>query len=313
MAQTLHFGRAAGLLDLTQPSLTRSVQNLEKEVRAKLLERGSKEVSLTEAGQAVLVDATRILRLADALPGLAQQADTGEAGTVRLAFTAMGAYAVLGELLTEINDRFPAVKVTMTEMVSEDQFDALARGDIDLAVARPPIPQGLDSRLVHSEDMVVAVPSSHELARAPEPVTLEGVFANDYIGYSRDEQRYFHDMCATMLNIDHFLASHNVSEIPAMLALVRAGRGIALVPRSATLLNVDGVVFRQLDPAETRYVSLHLCWNADNSNPALQNLIPSIRSMPPFGQLRGGPMRLTHREIPDTDADVDAEAAGTRV
>lgn len=284
VAEALHFGRAADRLHITQPSLTRNIQNLEKALQSKLLERGGKEVSLTEAGHAVLTDAKRILRITDALPTLARQAESGEVGSIRLAFTAMGAYALLAELLTEVNKLFPAVSIQMVEMVSEAQFDALARGEIDLALARPPIPDIFASRHVHSEEMVVAVPQSHELAYAPEPVTLKGVFAQGYIGYTRSEQRYLHDMCATMLNLDHFLAQHNVSEIPAMLALVRAQRGIALVPRSAMLLNVDGVVYRRIDPAETRLVSLHLCWNSDNSNPALQRLIPFLTSMPLFGE-----------------------------
>lgn len=283
VAEELHFGRAADRLNLTQPTLTRNLQNLERAVRAKLLDRGGKEVSLTVAGSLVLADARRIVSIADALPQLAHRAETGEVGSLRLAFTAMGAYAVLNEFLTFANELFPAVQINIVEMVSEDQFDALARGEIDLGLARPAIPEELAAKLVHSEEMVAALPRGHELAGAQEPISLDGVLTEDYIGYSRQDQKYFHDMCATMLNVDHFLASHSVSEIPAMLALVRAGRGMALVPKSATLLNVDGVVYRRLNPVDSRRVSLNVCWNPDNSNPALQALVPHINRMSGYG------------------------------
>ncbi|MCD4851611.1 LysR family transcriptional regulator [Arthrobacter sp. AK01] len=283
VAEELHFGRAAERLHLTQPTLTRNIQNLERAVHAKLLERGGKEISLTVAGALVLADARRIISIAEALPQLAHKAEAGEVGTLRLAFTAMGAYAVLNEFLTYVNNLFPSVDINIVEMVSEAQFEALANGELDVGLARPAVPEMFGSRHLHSEEMVAALPAGHGLADAPGPLTLEGAMVGDYIAYSSLDQKYFHDMCATMLNLDRFLTSHSVSEIPAMLALVRAGRGMALVPKSATLLRVDGVVYRELDPVESRRVSLSVCWNPDNSNPALRALLPHLDRMPTYG------------------------------
>lgn len=279
VAEAGHFGKAAESLHLTQPSLTRNVQNLEKSLKVSLLTRGGKSVTLTAAGQAVLEDAKRILSIADATPERAKLAASGELGSLKLAFTAMGAYAVLPDVLSLISDKQPGLSVTMSELVSEEQFAALERGTLDLAIARPPIPANVASHLIHSEEMVVALPSNHPQAASVVPLLLQEVLAGDFIAYNQQAQRYFHDTCATMLNVDQFLLTHSVSEIPAMLALVRAGRGIAVVPVSATLLGVHGVVFKQLDPLQTRQVSLYLCWNEHNSNPALQRLLPAFENL----------------------------------
>lgn len=282
ISEELHFGRAAERLSITQPSLTRNIQNLERVMKVPLVERGGRDVSLTQAGEAVLANAKRILSIAESTPTAARLAASGEVGVLRLAFTAIGAYSVLGEFLTKVNELFPSVRIRLVEMVSESQFEALARGSLDLALARPPVPESLRSTLIHSEDMVLAVPAGHRLAQSPGPLSLKDALDDGYIAYSRTTQKYFHDMCATMLNMDQFLASHSVSQIPTMLALVRAQRGIALVPSSATLLNVDGVVYRRLEAIDARSVSLHACWDVHNSNPALKRLIPHLEAMFPF-------------------------------
>jgi len=71
-----------------------------------------------------------------------------------------------------------------------------------------------------------------------------------------------------------------VSQVPTMLALVRAGTGCALVPRSITAMGVHGVRYLELAPADAHSVTLHACWSPDNPNPALHRLAESLRREP---------------------------------
>jgi DNA-binding transcriptional LysR family regulator len=198
---------------------------------------------------------------------------------LRIAFTAIGAYAVLADFLTMVGKRTPAVTSELTELVSPDQFEALANLEIDIGLVRPPIPERFESLLVHSEDLVLAVPADHPLAAGDGPVSLTDV-TDDYIGYSPEGSRYLHDICAAMIGMNRYAVSQLASQVPTMLALVRAGLGCALIPRSIMAMGVQGVRYRELDAADAHSVTLHACWSPDNPNPALQRLTESLTQNP---------------------------------
>ncbi|MFC4943741.1 LysR substrate-binding domain-containing protein [Pseudonocardia sp. GCM10023141] len=231
---------------------------------------------LTPAGDVFLALARRVVALVDVAPAATRRAAEGQTGTLRLAFTAIGAYAVLAETLALVNERIPAVSIELTELVSPAQFEALAGLEIDLGLVRPPIPEQFEAVLVHSEDLVLAVPQDHPLAGEGRPVALADVTA-DYIGYSPEGSRYLHDICAAMIGMNRFAVSQLVSQVPTMLALVRAGLGCALVPRSIMGMGVAGVRYLELVAADSQSVTLHACWSPDNPNPALQRVVELLR------------------------------------
>src|SRR5215472_8474142 len=95
VAEELHFGRAAQRLNMTQPPLSRQIQMLEYTLNVQLLQRTSRAVRLTPAGRAFLADARRILALADNAASAALRISRGEAGLVKLGFTAASSYSFL--------------------------------------------------------------------------------------------------------------------------------------------------------------------------------------------------------------------------
>ncbi len=274
VAEEQHFGRAAARLKLTQPPLSRQVQALESALGVALFDRVGRGVRLNAAGEVFLAHCRRALALIDAAPEATRRAAEGETGALRLAFTAIGAYAVLGDFLARVHEGLPGVSVALTELASPGQFDLLAGMELDLGLVRPPIPEQFASVLVHSEDLVLAVPDGHPLATADGPVALADV-TDEYIGYSPEGSRYLHDICAAMW-MNRYRVSQLVSQVPTMLALVRAGTGCALVPRSIRAMGVHGVRYRELAPADAHSVTLHACWSPDNPNPALQRLVDSL-------------------------------------
>lgn len=283
VAEERHFGRAAARLNMTQPPLTRQIQALERSLDVVLFERTGRGARITAAGRVFLDHCHRVLALLDAAPTATRRAAEGHTGTLRLAFTAIGAYAILADVLDLVKRHLPDVTVELTELVSPDQFAALSELRIDLGLVRPPIPEGYASLLVHSEDLVLAVPSGHPLAHDDgTPVALTDV-ADDYIGYSPEGSRYLHDICAAMIGVDRYAVSQLTSQVPTMLALVRAGLGCALIPRSIMTMGVHGVRYRELAPADAHSVTLHACWSPDSPNPALQRLVDVLNQERPGG------------------------------
>ncbi len=280
VAEELHFGRAAERLSMTQPPLTRQIQTLERALEVRLFDRGPRGVELTAAGRTFLDDARRVLALVEAAPDSARRVAAGEVGTIRLGFTAIGAYAVLGDFLTLLTRVLPGVDVALTEETSEVQFPALASGTLDLGLVRPPVPDDLASVPIHTEQLVLAIPDRNPLARGTGPVRLSEV-SSDYIGYSPEGSRYLHDVCAALVGVQEFLKAQIASQVPTMLALVRAGRGFALVPRSCTAMRVENVVYRELHKSDARTVSLHAAWHPATTNPAVTRLLPELSALGP--------------------------------
>jgi DNA-binding transcriptional LysR family regulator len=276
VAEELHFGRAAERLNMTQPPLSRQIQKLEKAIGVQLFDRDNRGVALTAAGAAFLADARRLLELAEMAPSLARRISAGSAGSVRIGFTAASTFGLLGALLNEISDALPDVDIDLKEMVTKDQTAALISGEIDLGLARPPFDEErFDSRLLYREPIMVAVPTGHRLTHLTREVTAEDLQGEDLIMHSPTDARYFYDIVISLVS-SHRTFVHTVSQILTMIFLVAAGRGVALVPHSATVLGIDGVEYVELGGFEKDPVELHAIWMRNSRNPALHRVLAII-------------------------------------
>ncbi|PSK86217.1 DNA-binding transcriptional LysR family regulator [Murinocardiopsis flavida] len=270
VAEELHFGRAAERLSMTQPPLSRQIQKLERTVGVRLFERDRRRVTLTAAGEAFMVEARRLLALAERAPDLARRISAGSSGTLKVAFTAAASYGTLGRLLNRLEGVLPEIDIELSEMVTREQVAALLGGEVDLGLARPPFDtETFGSRVQLRERMLVAVPEGHPLARRGRPVTSADLVDLPLIMHSPTRARYFYDLVVGLVPISHQNVVHTVSQILTMVWLVAAGRGVAFVPESATGLGIDGVRYLELDGLTGTPVELHLLWLRESRNPAL--------------------------------------------
>ncbi|WP_342022484.1 LysR family transcriptional regulator [Arthrobacter citreus] len=274
VAEELHFGRAALRLNMTQPPLSRQIQKLEREVRVDLLERDKRKVVLTAGGRAFLEEARKLVAAADRAPNTARRMAEGSAGIIRLGFTAASGYSLLGPILREIAEALPGVDVELQELVTSEQVQALSHGDLDLGLARPPFDTDrFQSHLLFSEDLRLAVPSGHPLDALRRPVTAADLRDTPLIMHSPTKARYFYDLAVRLMPIEHHNVVHTVSQILTMVALVAAGRGVAIVPESARTLHLEGVSYLQLEGVASDAVQLHAIWNRESTNPALARVL----------------------------------------
>ena len=282
VADELHFGRAAARLKMTQPPLSRQIQKLERVVGAQLLERDNRRVTLTAAGEVFLVEARRLLSLADSAPELARRISSGSSGVVRIGFTAASTYGVLGRLLNELARVLPDVDVDLTEMVTREQVAGLLNEEVDLGLARPPFDEeAFGSSLLHREAMLVAAPVGHRLLDLGRPVEAADLAAEPVVMHSPTKARYFYDLVAGIVPIASENTVHTVSQVLTMLWLVAAGRGVAFVPASAARLPIEGVGFVRLQTPVPEPVELHLLWARGSKNPALWRALAILKRMAP--------------------------------
>lgn len=279
VAEELHFGRAAERLHMTQPPLSRQIQQLEAELGVQLIDRTTRSVTLTPAGVAFLPDARRILQLAESAALTVKRVPAGDLGTVVVGFTAASAHAVLPRLLERTRAKLPDVKLELREMVSAAQIEGLMTGEIDLGMARPPLKRpGIVSRPLLHEQLVVALPAEHPLVGQARQLTLNDLDGHDVVMYSPIEARYFNELLISAFTIAGAKPRYVqfVTQVHTMLVLVRSGIGIALVPASAATLHPEGVVFRSIGAFRERPVELDAAWRQDSTNPALLRLLRDV-------------------------------------
>jgi DNA-binding transcriptional LysR family regulator len=279
-ADELHFGRAAKRLNMTQPPLSRQIQLLEHMLDVRLFERSSRTVRLTPAGRAFLLEARRILRLAEGAALFTRQVASGEAGMITLGFTAASGYSYLPRLVTLCQSRLPNITIQLKEMVSGEQLEALRTGRIDVGLLRPPIDRVEFAAVkAMSERLVAALPSG-DPRLAKSVLTLHDFDQHPFIMYAAEGAKYFHDMLVGMFDTARAAPIHiqHLAQIHSILALVRAGLGAALVPEAAMSLHLDDVAYRPVETSPDQPVELFTAWSIHNDNPALRPLIAVLEA-----------------------------------
>ncbi|GBD46937.1 LysR family transcriptional regulator [Methylopila sp. Yamaguchi] len=285
VAEELHFGRAARRLNMTQPPLSRQIQLLEHLLEAKLFERSNRRVALTPSGRAFLPEARRLLQLAEGAAMSIRRIGVGEAGTVTIGFTAASGYDFLPRIVRELRAELATVDLVLREAVTSAQLDALASGRLDIALVRPPVRRAsFRSRIVLREPMILALPAGHPMA-ARDVIDLHDLGDEPVISYSPFEARYFHDLVLSLFGaagVQPTITQH-VSQIHSVLALVRIGLGLALVPEAAAKLRFDGVVHRPIRSPGEGMAQLAAVWRTDQENPAAERALEVIlRQAPPL-------------------------------
>lgn len=283
VAQEMHFGRAAERLNMTQPPLSRQVQSLERELGMQLFDRSKRSVRLTEPGQAFLVEAQRILSLADAALDSASRAASGYTGSVRVGFTSVVGHAHLPLLLKTASENVPDIEIVLHEMVSADQVDSLASGAIDLGLGRQSFEDPeYASRELPPERLMLAMPPNSDLYDRSE-IRLSDLGDRPFLMYSAGEASYFYDRVAGVLSMKGVQPRivQRITQVHTMLGLVEAGLGVALVPDSARSWAPDVVRFAEVKDLAGLSISSRLTWRPASSNPALHRLLGAF---PEFGR-----------------------------
>ncbi len=280
VAEELSFSRAATRLNMTQPPLTRQIQMLEHQVGATLLERSTRSVTLTAAGRTFLAEAKQIIDLTNTAGEKARRTEAGELGQLTISFVSCAIYQNLPSLIGKVEQLQSGVSISLREMSTAHQLEALRLRQVDLAVIRKsPLPQGVNSRLLLKEKFILAMPAEHPVAKQKN-VTITHLHQQSFINYDATSWRPFHDMITMTLNSHGVVPKyiHSVSSTVAILSLINGNMGMALVPEHSKTIRFENVTFRELTELEDLYSELLLVWREDNDNPLLPRLLDSLHN-----------------------------------
>jgi len=286
VAEERHFGRAALRLSMTQPPLSQQIRALEEALGAPLFLRTKRSVELTPVGRDLLPEVRRLLADADGLRPMAQSLARGEVGVLSLAFVSTADYGVLPPLLQRFSERYPGVRLQLTEATSDVQFEELWAGRVDAGLIIPPLPARFATRLsylpIAREPLVVAM--SEAQARLVggadnDAVSLHEIAEAPLIVFPRRLAPAFYDIimdCFGAAGIAPRIGQEAI-QMQTIVSLVSAGMGIALVPQSLCNLRRTGVVYRPLK-AGLPVVETGLVWRQAETSPVLQGFIATARA-----------------------------------
>jgi DNA-binding transcriptional LysR family regulator len=280
VATELNFRRAAERLNMTQPPLSRQIQLLEHHLGVELFTRSTRSVALTAAGRAFFIEAQTLLEHAQQASLAAKRIAEGDIGSVTISFVGSAVYEFLPKVIAEARLNQPHVKISLTEMNTYSQHEALRARRIDLGIVRAPLLQaGYETECLVREPFVLAVPGSHPLASAGT-VSVQDLDAQPFLMYSHSAYPPFNELLTGTLRSAQVAPEYVqwLGSSLTILALVNAGMGLALVPRCATNVVFKNVVFRDIDLGEGVQSELHLVWRSENDNPACMMLLEAIRA-----------------------------------
>lgn len=283
VAEQLHFKKAAALLHMTQPGLTRLIKSLEDALQVKLFERSTRQVKITAAGYLFLQETNQIFVHLNRGIDLAQQAQQGEIGHLIIAYNDYAIQDVLPKTLEQFKTLYPHITTDLVYMPTQEQIHDLHKGGVDLglgfAFSEDPEDLGVAWMPVFQDDPVVLLPRTHRLATAKSISLLELREELFVIGSKNHWQvwrRYFYLLCRQAGFYPNTV--QEASTITGIMSLVAANMGIALLSKSlrkyahADLVVID---LELQDNYPQSYISM--MWDKDNGNPCIPMFLNSIK------------------------------------
>ena len=280
VAEERSFGRAAKRLHMSQPPLSTQIKGLEEELGAKLLDRSTRRVELTDSGRAFLVRSREILGLVDEAAAEVRGAELGLRGQLEIGFVSSATLSLLPPALRLFRERFGGVELDLRELASVEQVEALYEGEIRVGLVRLPMrAPGVRFESVLAEPLVVALPVGHPLESC-ETIPLEEVAELPLIFFQRRLEPGSHEQIVELLGRVGALpkVAQYAVHLQTVIGLVASGIGIAILAESARRLHREGVVYRPLDvPNATSW--LGLAWLERDDSFLVENFVRVVREV----------------------------------
>ena len=270
LGRELHFAKSAEKLFITQPALTKQIQQLEEELKVKLFERTKRNVKLTEAGKYLLNESQYIINHLEQVVEATQRKAEGEEGEVRIGFVGSAMQNIIPNLLEQLNSLHPGIHTSLQELNNKDQLDALMHDKLDIAFVRlETVPRELEKRVVFEDSFSLVVSVNHPIGKS-DFESLSQFKQEQFILFSNDYSQEYYDNIMSIFTDHGFQpkVSHRSVQANSIFRLVEKELGVAIVP-SAMQDGVNlGIEFISLAHLRQR-TQLMAVWHKKNRNEAL--------------------------------------------
>lgn len=280
VAEHLHFKRAADVLFITQPALSRLIKGLEEELGAQLFQRTTRQVALTEAGRLFLQECNQVFLHIERGVDLARSAAAGDIGHLTVAYNDFAINGALPAILERFKELHPEVTVELLYMPSHEQYKAINDLLIDVGFLLGPVSvPGIESLPVAEEKMVVIVPARHPLA-GHKSIQVEQLKDERFIfgaqsGWSLFREQSF-QLCQRFGFTPNIIQEATTSI--GIFGLVAANMGVSIYSECAYKIQREGVIIVPLANDHPRVQTI-AAWNEDYETPTARRFKALLRDV----------------------------------
>jgi DNA-binding transcriptional LysR family regulator len=273
VAQTLHFRRAAVLLGVSQPPLSKSIKNLEDELGTPLLVRTRRHVELTPAGQALLEQSEKIFQELETARIEVKRYGSGQKGLLRIGCEDGTTFTILPPLLQNFQEQYPNVRCSIVTQSMADQIVALRSGDLDAGIL--PLPLNVpDLELIKlGSCSMIAAFAAHLPLAGKERLQLRDLRHQPVVALPDDSDNLY-------TVILPYLKKRRISvnlvrgafDLTTLLLMAASGLGVALVPSSYRECGPPSLVYREIVDS-TLDLSVGLAWKRGTAKAVVTNFV----------------------------------------
>ena len=285
VAADLHFGRAAQRLEIHPSALGRNIRLLEEELGVRLFSRTTRNVHLTDSGQALLSEARYLLKHMNEVKHKVRNKAESSERVFRLGAMDSAATGLVPPLLHDFHVIQPNIEVVLIEDKSVRLLPKLLSGALDLAFVRPPYfsnKSDFDFDFLLKEATVVALPKAHPLAQQNQ-VTVPDLDGVPLILPSARSRPHSYNLTMRLFTDAglHPNIVQQAEEKHTIINLVGAEIGAALVPYWTSRITLESVVYRPLVDADgqiIRELPLAAAWVRGTEDGYIRTMIETLKA-----------------------------------
>lgn len=263
VAEQLHFGRAAKLLNISQPPLSTQIKHLEEEIGVQLLIRNNKEVRITPAGQHFLEAAKNCITTLDKEIAFTQRIAQGKEGAISIGFSGTMSFHLIPSIVKDFKRSHPGIDIRLQQLTTHNQIVGLIHGTIDVGfLVAPVLDKRIDNITILEEHFVACLPKSHPLATCSQVIDVSKLCDENWVMTPREAGHGYYDAIMSLCKEQNFIPNviQTAQEQQTLVALVAAEVGVTLLPHSATYIKNDHVVYKEIN-SDVKKVSA-MAWNS---------------------------------------------------
>jgi LysR family hydrogen peroxide-inducible transcriptional activator len=268
VAEHRHFGRAAEACHVSQPTLSTQIRKLEEFLGVTLIERNNRQVLLTPVGERIIAQAAQVLREADELVKMAQQARDPYGGQFRLGIIPTVAPYLLPRILPLIREQFPELEIQLVEAQTAVITRELRAGQLDAIILALPVDDdGVITVPLYAEPFYVAVSPQHPFfgrnsVAAEELEDAEVLLLED--GHCLRDQAL--DVCKSSGAVEN--TNFSATSIETLRHMVSANIGITLMPELAMEEGSRGIRYVPFE-GKPPHRTIGMVWRTTSTREAL--------------------------------------------
>jgi DNA-binding transcriptional LysR family regulator len=279
VAETLNFTRAAERIGIAQPPLSQRIRSLERELGTALFLRTKRKVTLTQAGETLVLHARRLVNGTEHAKEIVRAVANGRQGVLNVGAIFSTIYTLMPRVLRTLRANAPHIAVNLREMTIANQLRALREGQIDVGILRPPVEDtSVVTEVLYKENFIAALPADHALVKQSS-ILVQDFIDNPFIGISPTFSRNYSIVAASAFAPfrDRVKMVHETLDMHTLVALVGAGSGLALVPESLSFVSIPEVVFRPINFVAPS-IAVSLAWHVDSTSALLSRFIEAAHA-----------------------------------